>query len=223
MDREKKDEIIDYDFDIVEIIKAGFVWIDGVKLQFLVAFFLYVVIAVVTQTLLGLVFPTSTGEEPNFLNGQIVGILSYPVLMPLIAGIMMMGLKRTRDEEVKFASMFDYYSLMGKLALAGIVIYIMTIIGLLLFILPGIYLTVAYIYAPMLIIEKDMGVWEAMEYSRKAVSKHWFKVAGLMLALGLIMFFGFLALGIGLIWAVPLMFVTLYGLLYPVIFEAQEG
>jgi hypothetical protein len=64
-----------------------------------------------------------------------------------------------------------------------------------------------------------MNVWEAMELSRKAVTKHWFKVFALFFLLSLIMTLGALALGIGLIWAVPLLFVTLYGLLYPLIFD----
>jgi hypothetical protein len=58
-----------------------------------------------------------------------------------------------------------------------------------------------------------------MEFSRKSVTKHWFKVFGLLFLLSLMMALGTLALGIGLIWAVPLMFVTLYGLLYPLIFD----
>jgi hypothetical protein len=68
-----------------------------------------------------------------------------------------------------------------------------------------------------------MDVWEAMELSRKTVTKHWFKVFGLMFLLSILMGLGALAFGIGLIWAVPLMFVTLYGLLYPLIFDELEA
>ena len=217
MEKNDKREILEYDFDTIEIIKAGFAWIDGVKLQFVIALGLYLAIAIVLQMLLGLVFPMG-----NILNSQIVGILSYPILMPLIVGIMMMSVHHTRGENITFKSMFDYYHLTGKLAFAGILIYMMTIMGLIFFVLPGIYLSVAYIYAPMLIVDKNMEVWEAMEHSRKTVSKRWFKVGGLMTILGLIIFVGTLALGVGLIWAIPLMFVTLYGLLYPVMFELDE-
>jgi uncharacterized membrane protein len=209
----------EYDFDIIEITKAGWQWIDGVKAQFVIGIFIYIAVAIVTQSILGFIIATITTDSANELNQQIIAILSYPVLMPLIAGMMMMALQHTRGESITFKSMFNYYHLTAKLALAGILIYIMTIIGLLLFILPGIYLSVAYVFTVILIVDKDMDVWEAMEYSRKAVGQRWFKVGGVMSLLGLIMFFGILALGIGMIWAVPLMFVTLYGLLYPLIFD----
>jgi len=107
--------------------------------------------------------------------------------------------------------------------LAAILIYIMSILGFILLVLPGIYLTIAYIFTLPLIVDKGMDVWQAMELSRKMVTKHWFKVFGLMLILSIIMGLGALAFGVGLIWAVPLMFVTLYGLLYPLMFDRVEG
>ena len=213
------EEIEEYDFDIIEITKAGWQWIEGVKAQFVIGIVIYIAIAIMTQSILGLILSVFTTDSSSAFSQQIIGILSYPVLMPLIAGIMMMALEHTRGESITFKSMFNYYHLTAKLALVGILIYIMTVLGLLLFILPGIYLSVGYVFAVMLIVDKDMEVWEAMEYSRKAVGKRWFKVGGLMSLLGLIMFLGVLALGIGMIWAVPLMFVTLYGLLYPLIFD----
>ena len=215
--------IPEYDFNIIEIIKEGFTRIEGVKGIFLTGFVVYIVIAIILQMILGTFFPSQTAlEEPNILNQQIVGILSYPVLMPLMVGIIMLAINYSRGENIEFKSIFNYYHLMGKLALAGLMIYIMTVIGFVLLILPGIYLTIAYVFTLPLIADKGMDVWEAMELSRKAVTKHWFKVFGLFFLLSLIMALGALALGIGLIWAVPLLFVTLYGLLYPLIFDGVE-
>lgn len=210
--------IPEYDFDIIEIIKEGFRHLDGVKGTFVAAFGAYVVTAIVLQLILGIFFP-STSVEPNLLNQQIVTILSYPVLMPLMVGIIMMAINYSRGESIEFKSIFNYYHLMGKLALAGILIYVMTIIGFVLLILPGIYLSIAYVFTLPLIADKGMDVWEAMELSRKTVTRHWFKVFGLLFLLGLIFIAGIMTFGIGLIWAVPLMFLTLYGLLYRSIFD----
>ena len=148
-----------------------------------------------------------------------MGILSYPVLMPIMAGIIMMAIEHGRGEEVNFKSVLNYYHLTGKVALAGILIYIMTMVGFVLLVIPAIYVSVAYVFTLPLIVDKNMHVWEAMEHSRKTVTKHWFKVAGLMGALSIVMFLSAIPLGIGLVWTVPLMFVTLYGLAYPVMFE----
>ncbi len=215
--------IPEYDFDIIVMIKEGFNRIDGVKGIFLAAFVVYIVVAIIVQMILGIFFPSPPPpEQPNLLNQQIVTILSYPVLMPLIVGVIMLAISYSRGESIELKSIFNYYHLMGKLALAGIMIYIMTIIGFVLLVLPGIYLSIAYVFTLPLIADKGMDVWEAMELSRKAVTKHWFKVFGLFFLLSLIMGLGALVFGIGLIWAVPLLFVTLYGLLYPLIFDAVE-
>jgi membrane-anchored glycerophosphoryl diester phosphodiesterase (GDPDase) len=216
-----ENEIRDYDFDIIEMIKAGWERINGVKAQFVAGFAVYIAAAIIVQLLLGLVFPQGTTEAPNLLNRQIVGILSYPVLMPIMAGVMMMAIKHSRGEAVDFRSVFDYFYMTGKLALAGVIIYVFTIIGIMLLVLPGIYVSVAYAFTIPLIVDKNMDVWEAMELSRKTVTKHWFKVAGLMGLLSIIMFLGAIPLGAGLVWTVPLMFVTLYGLAYPVMFEGE--
>jgi len=223
MENNQEHIIPEYDFDIIEIIKEGFRRIEGVKGTFLVAFGIYFIIAVALNVVLGIFFPSPPlPADPNYLNQQIVTILSYPILMPLMVGIIMLAIKYSRGENLDFKSIFNYYHLTGKLSLAGLLIYVLTFIGILLLIIPGIYLSVAYVFTLPLIADKGLGVWEAMEYSRKTVTKHWFKVSGLMFLLGLILGVGVLALGVGVIWALPLMFVTLYGLLYPLIFDGVE-
>jgi hypothetical protein len=212
-----------YDFDIFEIIKAGFRGTEGVKGIFLASFVIYMVIVIILQIILGIFFPSPPPPaEPNLVNQQIVAILSYPVVMPIMVGIVMLAINYSRGEAIKFQSIFHYYHLMGKLALAGILIYIMTVIGFILFIIPGIYLSIAYIFTLPLIVDKGMDVWDAMELSRKTVTRHWFKIFGLFFLLSLFMVLGILTFGIGLIWAVPLLFITLYGVLYPMIFNEFE-
>ena len=168
-------QLPEYDFDIIEIIKAGFDRIDGVKGTFIAAFAIYVAIAIVVQIILGTFFPSPPPPaEPNYLNQQIVTILSYPVLMPLIAGVVMLAINYSRGEHIEFKSIFNYYHLTGKLALAAILIYIMTIFGFILLVLPGIYLSIAYVFTLPLIVDKGLAVWEAMELSRQRATKHWF-------------------------------------------------
>jgi len=215
--------IPEYDFDIIEITKEGFKRIEGVKGIFLASFIVYVAVSIIVQIVLGIFFPSPPPPaEPNYLNQLIVTILSYPVLMPLIVGVIMLAINYSRGERIEFQSIFNYYRLTGRLSLAALLVYILTVIGFVFLLLPGIYLSIAYIFTLPLIADKEMDIWEAMELSRKAVTKHWFKVFGLFLLLSLIMALGVLALGIGLIWAVPLLFVTLYGLLYPLIFDGVE-
>jgi hypothetical protein len=150
------ENIPEYDFFIIEMIKNGFARIEGVKLTFVLAFLIYMAIAIVLNILLSLIFPSPV-DNPNILNQQIVGILSYPVLIPLMVGIMMLAIKYSRGESIHYRSIFDYYHMTGHLALAGILIYILTLIGFLLLILPGIYLSIAYIF-PLIFDEVEVEV-----------------------------------------------------------------
>jgi uncharacterized membrane protein len=77
-------------------------------------------------------------------------------------------------------------------------------IGMFLLIIPGIYLAVAYSATSYLIVFRKMDFWQAMETSRKAVSKEWFSIFGLGIVLALINLAGALVLGIGLLFTIPL-------------------
>ena len=76
--------------------------------------------------------------------------------------------------------------------------------GFFLLVLPGIYLSIAYSFAPYLIVEKNMGVWEALETSRKAITEYWWRYFGLMLVALLLVVVGSIPLLLGLIWVIPI-------------------
>jgi len=225
MENENKSlpEISSYDFAVIDLIKEGWARMEGSKLQLFIAFVIYVLVSLVLSVFLSLIFPQGSVDNPNTLNQLIVTLISYPVLIPILAGMMMMALQHGRGEQIEFKSIFNYYHVTGKLSLASILSSILMFIGFILFFLPGLYLAVAYMFVLPLIIDKDMGIWEAMEYSRKKVTQHWFKVFGLVFLLTLILILGAIPLGIGLFWAMPLMYICMYGLLYPIIFDGKEA
>lgn len=102
-----------------------------------------------------------------------------------------------------------------------IVMTILILIGFVLLIVPGIYLSIAYAMALPLMAEKEMGIWESLETSRKAITKKWFPFFGFFIVMMLIMLAGALALGIGLIWAMPLTVIA-YGIVYRNMFGVEE-
>ena len=81
---------------------------------------------------------------------------------------------------------------------------VLVVAGFFLLVLPGIYLSIAYSFAPYLITEKNMGVWEAMETSRKAITQYWWRYFGLMLIAALLIIVGSIPLLVGLIWVLPI-------------------
>lgn len=125
----------------------------------------------------------------------------------------MMGLFRAVDAPAKYSIAFAYFKYSLPILIAAFLSSLLVILGFLLFVIPGIYLSVAYIFTVPLIIEKDMDFWQAMETSRKAVHQHWFKVSFIYALVGIICFISLIPLGIGLIWALPF-YVVLHGVLY---------
>ena len=89
------------------------------------------------------------------------------------------------------------------LALAGLVKWLLTSLGLVLCILPGIYLAVGYVFALPLVIDKKMEFWPAMEVSRQVVHRHWWSMFALMIVLAIVACVGFLACGVGALISVP--------------------
>jgi MFS family permease len=79
---------------------------------------------------------------------------------------------------------------------------IFLVLGLLLLI-PVTYLSVCYIFAPLLVIDRRLGAWQAMETSRKLVNKNWFLWWVFTILQGLIVVGGICACYIGVIFAMP--------------------
>src|SRR5580765_8262108 len=115
-----------------------------------------------------------------------------------------MFLRRIRGEEVQIGDLFAGFNLaLLNLTMAGLVKWLLTSLGFVLCILPGIYLAVGYVFALPLVIDKNMEFWPAMEVSRQVVHRHWWSTLGLLIVLWLIAFVGFLLCGVGALISVP--------------------
>jgi len=133
-----------------------------------------------------------------------VPVLGWVVAIVLIGGLDYMFLRRIRGETVQIGDVFAGFNrAFLHLSLTGLVKWLLTCLGLILCILPGIYLAVGYVFALPLVIDKKMEFWPAMEISRQVVHRHWWSTFALVIVLGLLAFVGFLACGIGALISVP--------------------
>jgi hypothetical protein len=115
---------------------------------------------------------------------------SVPLFGPLVyrifagvfyGGLCLVFLKRIRGESAAISDVLAGFRLnFAQLVLAGFISYLLGYIGLLFCIVPGIYLLVAWIFSVPLVADKRLEFWSAMELSRKAVTRVWFEVFGLM-------------------------------------------
>lgn len=133
-----------------------------------------------------------------------VPILGWIVGFVLLGGLDYMFVRRIRGEEVQVGDVFAGFNLAFiNLAMAGLVKWLLTSLGLLLCILPGIYLGVGYVFALPLVIDKKMEFWTAMEVSRRVVHQHWWSMLALVIVLALVAFAGFLLCGVGALITIP--------------------
>ena len=160
----------------------------------------------------------------DWLATTLINQISNLIVAPLFAGLILYGIRRARrdpaagwgDVFVPYSRMFSLYGLQALLA-------VFVFIGLLLLILPGIYLVVAYGMAIPLWVDRQLGIWESLERSRKTVSTVWFRYFGLGIATVLVFLVGTLfTLGIGLIWILP-WWVLVQGVAYRRLFGSHPS
>jgi hypothetical protein len=116
-------------------------------------------------------------------------------------------LKKIRGAPTSLGDAFAGFSrAFVPLVLAGVVMTIMISAGFILLILPGIYLAVAYGFTYLLVIDRGLGFWTAMEVSRKVITAQWWRLLGLALLAIPFLLLGLAALLVGVLVVVPLIF-----------------
>ena len=148
----------------------------------------------------------------------IVNVLVYP----LGIGLGLLGIRRAAGKDTPLSTLWEPYSQFIPLIVMLVLMGLLIVGGFFLLVLPGIYLAVAYSFAPYLIVEKNMGVWEALETSRKAITTCWWRYFGLLLIAVLLCIVGTIPLFIGLIWVLPILAIAI-GEVFVATFETASA
>lgn len=213
-----------YDFSIGAILSEAWERTSGSKGTLWLAFLVYMIVigvllgmADVILGALGIKFQPGDPMSKMIVSQLASQVIQILVSGPLIAGFVMVGIKLVVRASTGPNELFQYFNKFLPLLATTLLMYLMIFIGFCLLIIPGIYLSVAYILAIPLVAEKNLSPWQALEASRKAITHRWFGVFGLYLVLLLIMIVAMIPLGIGLIWVFP-MAMLIYGIVYRNIF-----
>lgn len=208
----------DYEFSMGSVISEAWALVSGNKMAVFVAFLLYCAAYVGIAMGAGLIFgvPMAFMTDSPVMVG-VLAVLQQLVIMlvgmPLWLGLAMVGVKLSIGVPAPAGSVFGYFNRTLKLFATMILMYLMILIGLMLLVIPGIYLMIAYSQAMLLVADKNLSPWQALESSRKAVGHHWFGVFGVMFVLWFIVALSMIPLGIGLIWTMPLVLIAM-GIIY---------
>jgi hypothetical protein len=220
----------DYDLDIGSCITRS--W-DLVKKHFwpLIGIsFLVILIAGVINQVVGLLSGPAVKQmisEQRVSAGALslvigTSILSGPIYTILFAGLFKYYLGLIRGQNPGIGDAFSGFNSAGQLLVLGFLTGFLTLLGYVLCLLPGLYLAVAWAFSIPLVIDRGLNFWEAMELSRRVVSKHWFMVFGFVLVIGLLACCGLIACCIGIFVSAPVAWVALM-YAYEDIFSRQAG
>jgi hypothetical protein len=156
----------------------------------------------------------------TFVIGCIQGAVPF-LYGPCVGGLYFLILRLIRGERAEFGDAFAGFSTgFLPLFLAALLKWVLVSVGLAFFILPGIYLGVAWIFAFPLIVDKKLDAWAAMELSRKVVTRHWWALFGLVIVNFLVGCVGFVCCVVGLLVAQPVI-IGAIAFAYDDIFGAQ--
>lgn len=208
----------DYELDIGsciarawDLVKQNFWPVVGISLLILV---ITVAINQVIGLVSGPVFKNMVLQHRLSPGGVsiIIGtsMLGSPIYTLLTAGLFKYYLKLIRAEGPTIADAFAGFSpIAGQLILLGLVNGLLTSIGYVLCIIPGLYLTVSWIFSLPLVIDRKLPFWDAMELSRRVVGKHWFITFAFVLVIGLLAACGLIACCVGVFVTTPIASVAL--------------
>ncbi|HEV2693378.1 MAG TPA: GYF domain-containing protein [Verrucomicrobiae bacterium] len=142
------------------------------------------------------------GANAGFLIGAVLLtgvmnlVLAFAALyIPLLGSLVMLAfngvvmggfyyacLRRMRGEAVGPGEVFwGFQNAIGPLLLTGLVAGLLAEMSFCFCVLPMIYLMVAWAWALPLVADRRMSFWEAMELSRKVVTKVWFEAFVLLI------------------------------------------
>ena len=190
------------DWRISTVLSTAFQKQVGFKGTYLVALIIYTAVSIAA----GFVSETLFGPSEDFTWAGFWGELVITLaILPLGIGLGLMGIRRAAQRDVPINTLIEPYNKSLQLMAMFVIMMLLILAGFALFILPGVYLSIAYAFAPYLITEKDMGVWESLETSRKAITAFWWRYFGLMLVGLLMIIAGAIPLAIGLLWALPIL------------------
>lgn len=207
--------------DIGAVLKEAWELTAGFKGTCWAGYAVVLSVMLIATALINAIFGVSWASGSALVSflGQIVLVAA---VYPFLTGTIMMGVRRAAGLPVTASLVIGYMDVLVPVLIASVLVSVLCSIGFMLLLVPGIYLTVAYSLVIPLIADRKLEAWPALETSRKVVTRQWFSVAGVLLAMAIITALSAIPFGLGLIWTLP-MGITTVGVLYRELFEVQEA
>lgn len=135
-------------------------------------------------------------------------LLSNVFAIFLSLGLTRIGLNLVSGKPVTPAMVFGGGRQLVTACLATILYTAMLIVGLILFIVPGIYLALRFGFYLHAIVDRNLGVLDSLKYSSTLTTHNRLRLFGLAVLTACILIAGTLALLVGLVIAIPIAWLT---------------
>ena len=189
----------DADLEIMPVLREAWARIDGIKGIVIGGLLLVYAAMVAASWILGQIFGV---DEQTMVGSTVTQLVLMMIVYPFFAGVFMLGLRRSVGLPVRFEDQFAFYRELMPIVAVGALQSLVTFLGFMLLILPGIYLTFALCLAVPLKAERNLPITDCLVMSVRLVNRKFFEVAMLTLASGALTLIGLVSL-IGWIWTIP--------------------
>jgi len=142
-----------------------------------------------------------------------IGLFLTAALSPLHVGIFIVSAKLLQRRTCIFADFFAGFHYFQPLLIFGLIYGVLSAIGHQLFqsflLLHLVYslaimmVMVLLFFTPLLVIDRRLGLWEALDLSRRTVQRRWGQFLGFIILGALLVVAGAIALGVGLLVTLP--------------------
>lgn len=111
---------------------------------------------------------------------------------------------KIRKQEISPVALFDGFKIFLPALGAYLLITVLTILGYIVLIIPGVIIALAFSLTYFFIIDKNMGPWEGMKASFDMTKGFRWRILAVMALCGLINILGLLCFGVGILVTIPL-------------------
>lgn len=169
----------------------------------------------ILSTLIALAIGGFQNGKSNGMGGFFLWLLATAVSLLIQIGWWKIMLLIDEGHSPGLKTLFKETALFWKYVGLSILLAVMTMVGFIAFVIPGIYILLRYQFAPVILIDKGRSIGEAFRESAR-ITSGWqlkLKLLAVLIAMGVVNFIGLLLFGVGLLVSVPvsmLAFIQVY-------------
>ncbi|MGP8322189.1 MAG: hypothetical protein ACT6FE_07730 [Methanosarcinaceae archaeon] len=155
----------------------------------------------------------------------VASIASFSILFgPLIAGYMLIFVEKIRGKDVKAFDIFKGFNRFIPIVIVFYLTKAIIAIGIFLLVIPGLIFISWFFFVELLILDKKIGVFEAMKLNKRMSSKRgiWNYVILNVVLVAILSILGGISFGIGTVLVTPVVF-AIYAVAYEDAFGEQIG